>query len=517
MKAVWAALFLVMLTNCTYLKHTAIQKRYKTLQETDPTMLNLKHMLEEETYIVHGKLKLPRGMGVRGSIAVAAFSNRFRENELVDIFHQVGSSGIFGLNLPQGDYRLYVLHDRNRDGFYGSDEAIGHAPLKGERFPREIKVMAFRDFAYTPSIPFSVDAPIEVRRSRIRDSVFYPAGSIRELDDPVFDDEMVTLGQYDPASFLEAAPQLFYALEKDIAYKIPVVFVHGIGGSPRNFDALLAKLDRRFFKPFYFYYPSGGDLSQMADFFYDIFLSTRYLGDNDRIPTVIVAHSMGGLVVREALNKLEEKPGRNAPFHFISMASPFGGHPAAAMGEKHGMIVLPSWRDLNPHSDFVAHLFRHRPTRFEHVLIHAFANDRSLKWGENSDGVVPLSSQLRTEAQNQSTQLRGFAATHRGVLDQAEVVDYVLAYVHALSIDYPQDHIASLLKGGFEVRGTNYSARQKHLIETVGHYFLDLTEGRLEPVNADQAHFVRASRGEVKPKSHTERGWIKYLRERDRP
>lgn len=66
---------------------------------------------------------------------------------------------------------------------------------------------------------------------------------------------------------------MFYALEEDEAHKIPVVFVHGIGDSARAFEPIISQLDRDRYKPWFFYYPSGGDLDQLAGLFYNLFLS----------------------------------------------------------------------------------------------------------------------------------------------------------------------------------------------------------------------------------------------------
>jgi len=110
---------------------------------------------------------------------------------------------------------------------------------------------------------------------------------------------MATLGMYESAAFLELAPMLFYALEEDIGYKIPVIFVHGINGSPREFAEIVKHLDRRLYRPWFFYYPSGNDLGQLSEFFYNIFLSGKVI-PLYQTPTVIVAHSMGGVIVRDA-------------------------------------------------------------------------------------------------------------------------------------------------------------------------------------------------------------------------
>ncbi len=40
------------------------------------------------------------------------------------------------------------------------------------------------------------------------------------------------------------------------------------------------------------------------------------------------------------------------------MSTPFGGYPSAAAGEKNSLLVLPSWRDLNPAGAFIKNLYR---------------------------------------------------------------------------------------------------------------------------------------------------------------
>ncbi|MBX2859368.1 MAG: hypothetical protein KTR17_11965 [Cellvibrionaceae bacterium] len=82
---------------------------------------------------------------------------------------------------------------------------------------------------------------------------------------------------YDPASFLDYAPTMFYALEEDFLYKVRVVFVHGIGGSIRQFNDIVQGMARDRYKPWYLYYSSGGDLHQLARLFYEIFLAGKVI------------------------------------------------------------------------------------------------------------------------------------------------------------------------------------------------------------------------------------------------
>ena len=98
----------LLLTSCTYVKHASIQADYERLQETDPSQRNLKHMIERQSFTVIGQtLDVDALYGDDESTkAVAAFSNRFKENELVDVMHDVGVGTHFGLDLPSGDYPM---------------------------------------------------------------------------------------------------------------------------------------------------------------------------------------------------------------------------------------------------------------------------------------------------------------------------------------------------------------------------------------------------------------------------
>lgn len=75
-----------------------------------------------------------------------------------------------------------------------------------------------------------------------------------------------------------------------------MVFVHGIGGSIRSFLPIIEGLDRSKYKPWFFFYPSGADLEQLAEFFYQLYLSGDVIPQS-KMPMIVVAHSMGGFDV----------------------------------------------------------------------------------------------------------------------------------------------------------------------------------------------------------------------------
>jgi hypothetical protein len=64
----------------------------------------------------------------------------------------------------------------------------------------------------------------------------------------------------------------------------------------------------------------------------------------------------------------------------------------------------------------------------EHVKFHlffAYKNEDKFKPGDNSDGVIPLKSQLDHRAESSAVRSYGFDATHVGVLSDRGVSDRV--------------------------------------------------------------------------------------------
>lgn len=260
--------------------------------------------------------------------------------------------------------------------------------------------------------------------------------SVRDLDDSLFSSEMVDRGFFDPHAFLERAADMVYGLEPQDPARIPVVFVHGIRAGPRDFAALLAGLDRKAFQPWFFYYPSGAELADTSEAFHRLFLSGKAF--RSERPMVIVAHSMGGLVVREALNRCVEGRGGNRVARLVTLASPMGGLSSAG-GAADGVLVIRSWRDLDPRSLFVQSLHRRPlPKGLAYHLFFTYGNGSRLKFGENSDGVVTLGSQLAPAAQDEATTRYGLDATHTSVLHEREAVRRILDAIRAAPSAVPQ-------------------------------------------------------------------------------
>ncbi len=203
--------------------------------------------------------------------------------------------------------------------------------------------------------------------------------------------------------------------------KIPIVFVHGIEGTPKDWQTVVESLDRKRFQPWFFYYPSGLRLETVAEVFYDTFFSNKAV----RIGRmVIAAHSQGGLIVREALNLCKAREPENVPRIFISICTPYGGVGTAATAVAHSPVIVPSWIDLASGSDFINALFRRDlPNGMSFELFFAYGNSHFLKLGPNGDETISLKSQLDFRAQKEASHIRGFDETHSDILRDREVVE----------------------------------------------------------------------------------------------
>lgn len=473
-------------------------------------------MLETDNFFVFGKLesKIPLN---EDALAVIAVSDLFRKSEIVDVSHFSRTDSYYGLNLPPGEYQLLVVSDLNKDGFYDASEVVGGRNVSLNRKDLPEKVLGGYDIGLKTSYSSYAGDPFLVavhKTSELAASLFYPKGSIRSLDDKIFSQGMATLGMYEPAAFLEEAPLLFYALEEDLGYKVPVVFVHGIDGSATNFEEITAHLDRKLYKPWFFYYPSGDDLSRLSEMFYNIFLSGKVIPLED-MPVIIVAHSMGGVVVRDALNRFTGREGEARVKRFITIASPMAGHPAAELGTR-GPVAIPSWHDMAPSSDFIRHLRRKQlPAGLEYHLIYAYGNSSSIKLGENSDGVVPLSSQLCSEAQSEATAQFGFNDTHEGILKNRDAIQRIVKIISEVKPLFPEEHIREFLKGGYDLEpGNDYSPIEGYMIRKLGHWMNALASGTIAPIHPAHEHFIQVCRGEKSPGNPAETAWLKFVGER---
>jgi len=132
------------------------------------------------------------------------------------------------------------------------------------------------------------------------------------------------------------------------------------------------------------------------------------------------------------------------------------------------------------------------PDYVNHHLIYANQNPDVVKLSENSDGVVPLSSQLHSAAETQSSGQFGFNSCHTSILVDDELISYILGRLKGVNNVYPEDHLQYCFLGGYEVElSDDYNPLDKHIIHNYGKYWMAVTKGVLKPFFEDQDFFVK--------------------------
>src|SRR5260221_850492 len=121
---------------------------------------------------------------------------------------------------------------------------------------------------------------------------------------------------------LETKPGIYF-LEPYDPKKIPVLFVHGIGGTPRDFRSLIAALDHDHFQPWVFYYPSGARLDAISALLVQLFVRAPHETNVTRAP--VAAPRIGGLVAREFVLQDHERNATDVVRTFVTISSPLGG------------------------------------------------------------------------------------------------------------------------------------------------------------------------------------------------
>lgn len=372
---------------------------------------------------------------------------------LFDHFVREGSGRFLFVTSP-GTYGLAAFEDLNRNLVYEPDEPylrLDDAALidcaAGDRIddlalviPADGRPRFAGVLDVTEMQARSLDDQMAISLGLIT-----AVGEIAGLGDDRFDAANARNGLWRPFDFLIEARPGVYFLEAYDPERVPVLFVHGIGGSPRDFAAIIEGMDRRQLQPWVYYYPSGAGLTAVAAHLEQTIMKLeRQLGFEKLL---VVAHSMGGLIARAFILTHEDARGRAAIPLFLTVAAPWGGNEAARFGVENAPAVVRSWRDIVPESPFLSRLFyaggdgdgdgdadaaagrRRLPEETHYHLVLAFQRHRA-RFGPSDDTVISVASQMRWEAQEEADRLYGFDATHAGVLaapDAVGLIDRLLA------------------------------------------------------------------------------------------
>ena len=325
----------------------------------------------------------------KSPVAVALFSDSLTRKNLINAKLIDGRKFRFGV--PPGNYFIFAFEDKNRDfhyqpkdeeaGFYGDPSAI---VLSKGVSRKDVRVRLHRNLV----IPNAQEPEPATNKP---DSQRFPklwagrknVGAVASLADRRFDKSYATTGLWEPLRFsLEFGPGLFMLQTYDPG-KIPVLFVHGIGDTPRSWGPIIDRLDSARFQPWVYHYASGLPLHANATYLFEAATQLR-LQHNVR-NMYLVAHSMGGLVSQAFINRHAAGSADYLKL-FVTLSTPWAGHSAAQLGVKYSPAVVPVWRDMAPTSAFLARLQKSQlPHHLPHHLFFSYVGSKAASPGATTE------------------------------------------------------------------------------------------------------------------------------------
>ncbi len=254
--------------------------------------------------------------------------------------------------------------------------------------------------------------------------------------------------------------------EEPSTQAIPLVLVHGINGRPQDMQALVQRFrtDKRYQLYIFAYDDMGRRTSENG---LDLSRELEQIASHTTGELVIIAHSMGGLVTRVALNQLgpalERLPPAQRPhLRVLTVDSPwhgFSGPPDRGLSRLMMAMVRPmlpdGLEDMRAESDMFQTLYDNDlPADTELRLAFAAEGDGILYWGEGKllelvEGLTSVGPSYKAKdpqvenywkALQSSRDYPAFAGALRSSHSRAEVEAALSAHFPV----YPGDHTGVL-------------------------------------------------------------------------
>lgn len=323
---------------------------------------------------------------------------------------------------------IYIFEDKSHDLSYQKGQPLYR--IETSSFPESDQALVIDEQWLSPhpledieSVPLLSYFDIDIKKANI--------GNVVDFEHEVFSPEAQRMGMWQPLEFVERRYSGVFFLEPLDKNKIPVLFVHGMGGSGKEFEYIIENMDRERYQAWIVNYPSALSLTLLAHSLSSLITAVGDIYDYKE-PMHIVAHSMGGVLTQHYLNICSLQTQCQRIRSFTSIASPFNGVNSAQLGVQFSPVVMPAWRDIAPNSLVIKNLFNSELSqrRPPHYLMFAFDNS-GLTSRPSGDGTIVLSSQLITTAQHQAERISGYNDNHTNVLKNQQLS----ADLHAFWLD----------------------------------------------------------------------------------
>jgi len=354
----------------------------------------------------------------KGPFVVVVYSDATRE---IADFTILNSPQPFLFILPPGEYILFAFADTNNNRIYDKDERSSFYGSPDRIIAKPAQVIKDLDIGFSETSHAYPDFQIDLNALVDKPGKYAGGhGTIVSIDDNMFSKKYAAMGLWIPSVFLRKIGGGVLFLEAYDPDKIPILFVHGSGGSPKDWDYFVKRIDRRRFQPWCFYYPSGLPLEKIGTWLNNEIkdLHARYRFNR----LYVTGHSIGGLVSRSFIIKNVFEDHQDYVKKFFSIATPWAGIERAKFGAERAPVSVSSWKDIAPGSGFLESNFETAITPKVSFYLFYGKKGRELPFSSNGDGAVSIQSALYSRAQMEATKIYGFNEDHAGILLSEDVL-----------------------------------------------------------------------------------------------
>jgi pimeloyl-ACP methyl ester carboxylesterase len=412
------------------------------LNATGCALVKLKQEVRESksSSIIVGRVSV--SAQVDGPIIVVAYTKDGGERAVAHhtVLHDWGE---YELMVAEGNYFVFAFIDENRNLILNEDETAGQYGAPSVVAAPPYGVVPGIDIAIPPSSrPIDWPRGQEIAPDGPHNFHSRLAGEITDLDDERFAEENGSLGFWEGITFYKNFGGTIFFLEAYDPEKIPILFIHGAGGTPRGWKYFVEHIDRTRFQPWFFYYPSGARIRSTSNLLNWKLSNLRIKYKFDTL--YITAHSMGGLVGRSFLM---DYTGVNSIVKlFITLATPWGGVKMAEYGVEQSPAIIPCWIDMQPQGDFIQSIFRKRlPDTVSFFMFYGHRGSRN-PFRSNNDGTITLASLLDRRPQAEAKMSYAFDEDHASILTSEAVLDQYNTIINAF---YDNDRVPGTSSGGY--------------------------------------------------------------------
>ncbi len=397
---------------------------------------------------------------INGPLIVAAYSDHHGEKAIAH-YTVLHDRGEFELMVSTGNYYVFAYIDENSNLIYDEGE---HAGQYGDptlvAAPAGGVVSNINIFVSESNRPIDWRVGDKVAPERPQKLHSRLAGAIVDLDDERFSDEHGGQGFWTPNAFYRKFGGTISFLEEYDPGKIPILFIHGAGGTPRGWKYFADNIDRTRFQPWFFSYPSGARIRSMSHLLLWKLLNLQAKYKFDTL--YITAHSMGGLVARSFI----QDHSIEFPFVtlFISLATPWGGDKMAEYGVRQSPAVIPCWIDMQPEGDLIQSLYRRKmPDRVSFYMFYGHQGNRN-PFSSNNDGTITLSSLLDRRPQAEAKMSYAFDEDHTSIVSSREVLEQFNAIINTFDAEdrVSSDPSVGYIKLNYSYNSPDQNKYSKH-------------------------------------------------------